>query len=74
MMYQPKSVGKMADFETSTLYISLSSSLMFPYFCNDLVTGLELGSVPGKKLDFQLPLVCKLILLRRHCCHGLDVR
>ena len=39
MTYQPKSVGKMADFETLILHISLDSSQIFAHFCKDLVTG-----------------------------------
>ena len=39
MTYQPKSVDKMADFETLTLFISLNSSQMCTHFCEDLVTG-----------------------------------
>ena len=38
MRYQSKSVGKMADFETLTLCISLNSSQMCTYFCKDSVT------------------------------------
>ena len=37
MVYQSKSVGKMADLETLTLYISLNSSQMCTYFCKELV-------------------------------------
>ena len=37
--YQPKSVGKMADFETLSLCISLNSSKVCTYFFKDLVTG-----------------------------------
>ena len=39
MMYQPRSVGKMADFETLAHCISLNSSQMCTYFCKDYVTG-----------------------------------
>ena len=35
MIYQPKSVGKMVDFET----LSLNSNQMCDSFCKDLVTG-----------------------------------
>ena len=45
MTYQPKSVDKMADFETLTLRISLNSSQMCTYFCKDLVTGYGLHLV-----------------------------
>ena len=38
MTYQPKSVGKMADFETLTLCISLNSSQMGSCFSKDLGT------------------------------------
>ena len=38
MRCQPKGVGKMAEFETLTLCISLNSSPMWTYFCKDLVT------------------------------------
>ena len=36
MTYQPKIEGKMADFETLILCISLSSSEMCTYFCEYL--------------------------------------
>ena len=39
MTYQPKSVGKMADFETLILRISLNASQMYTYFCKHIVTG-----------------------------------
>ena len=46
--YQPKSVGKMADFETLALCISLISSQICIYFWKDLVTGyyLYLVTIP----------------------------
>ena len=68
MTYQP---GKMADFETLILCISLNSSQICTYFCKDLVTIL---SVPGKKFDPQPSFVFKLILLPRPCRYGLDVK
>ena len=40
--YHPKSVGKVADFETLTLCIFLNSSQMCTYFCKDLVAGYYL--------------------------------
>ena len=39
MTYQPKTVGKMAGFETLTFCISQNSSQMCTYFCKDLFTG-----------------------------------
>ena len=39
MMYQPKSVDKMTDFEKLTLCIRMNSSQMCAYFCKDVVTG-----------------------------------
>ena len=44
MMYQPKSVGKMVDFEKLALSISLNSNQICTYFCKDLVTGYSLGT------------------------------
>ena len=58
MTYQPKSVGKMADFETLTAFISLNSSQMCTHYCKDLVTGYLI-----KKFDSQPSSVFKLILL-----------
>ena len=53
MTYQPKSVkGKMADFETLTLFISKNSSQMCSYFCKDLVTGYL--CVPGNKRPVKI--------------------
>ena len=39
MVCQPKSVGKIADFENFTLFISLNSGQMCTYFCKYFVTG-----------------------------------
>ena len=39
MTYHPKIVGKMADFETLILCISLNSSQMCTNLRNDIVTG-----------------------------------
>ena len=69
MTYQPKSVGKIADFETLTLRISLNSSQTCTYFCKNLVAGL-----PGKKFDSQPSPVFKMILLPTPCCYGLASR
>ena len=65
MMYQPKSVGKMADFEILILCISLHfKSNMYL-----LLQGLSYSvlSVPGKKLDSQKSSVFKSILLPTPC-------
>ena len=42
MTCQPKSVGKMVDFEILTLSVSLNSSEMCTYICKDLVTWFRL--------------------------------
>ena len=53
MTYKPKSVGKMADFETLTFCISLNSSQMCIYLCKDLVRRNRfLGNFPGNLLKF----------------------
>ena len=54
-----KSVGKMADFETSIFYTSLNSGQMCTYFCKDLVTGYCLYLVKNS--------------IPKRCCYGLDV-
>ena len=55
MTYQPKSAGKMVDFESLTLFISLNSSQVCTYFCKDLVTECSKNPVLGNKV-FQLTL------------------
>ena len=71
MTYQPKSAGKMADFEQLTLCISVNSSQICIYFCKDLVKGCCHDLV--KKFNFQPLSVFKLILLPTRCRYGLHV-
>ena len=73
MTYQPKSVaGKMAEFETLTLCISLKSSQMCTYFCKNLIKGYCLYL--AKKLDSQASSVFKLVSLPTSCCYGFDAK
>ena len=64
MTYQPKSVGKMEDFETFILCISSVFLQRLSY---------KVFSVPDKKFDFQPSLVFKFIFLTTPGCYGLDV-
>ena len=59
MTYQPKSVGKMTDFETLTLCISLNSRQICTIFLQR--PSYRVLSVPGKKFDSQPSSVFKLI-------------
>ena len=72
MMYQPKSVGKVEDFETFTLFISLNSSQQYTYFCRGLAN-YRVMSAPGKISNSQPSSVFKLILLPTTSCYGLDL-
>ena len=66
MTYQPKSVGKMADFETLTLCISLNSSQMCSYVCKHLVTGYCLYLLKfwfPAVIRFQIDFVTHTLLL-----------
>ena len=60
MTYQPKSVGKMADFEILTIYISRNSSQMYVYL---FLPGrsYKVLSAHGRKFDSQPSPVFKLI-------------
>ena len=52
MTYQPKSVGKMADFETLILHISLDSSQIFAHsdvISDCLCQAFSLGRLSAKK-------------------------
>ena len=72
MTQEPKSVGKMADFEILTICISLHSDQMCIYFSKDLVTWYCLYLVKNSILDrlsfanwYNNPqLVAKVLTLR----------
>ena len=70
MTYQPKSAGKMADFKTLTLSISLNSSQMCTYFRKDVVTDYCLCLIKNPNPDPHS--FSKLILLPKPCCYGLE--
>ena len=68
MTYQPKSVGKMAEFETfDPLYLPKFKSYMYIF-----LQGLtyRVLSVPCRKFDSQPSSVFELILLPTPCCHA----
>ena len=52
MTYQPKSAGKMVDFEASTLCIFLNSSQKCRYFFKHF--GYRVLAIPDEKFDSQL--------------------
>ena len=67
MSYQPKSLGKMAHFETLTLCSYLNLSHRCTSFWKDLVT------CTWEKVRIPTVILFKLILLPTPCCYGLDV-
>ena len=71
MMYQPKSIGRMADSEKLTLCISLNSSLNMYLFM--LRLSYRVLYLYGKKFDSQLSSVFKLNFLPTPCYYWLDV-
>ena len=73
MTYQPKRVGKIADFETLTLCIYLSKFKSNVYL---FLQGLsyKVLSEPGKKFDSQSSSVFILTLLLTPCCYGVESR
>ena len=69
--YQPKSVGKMAGFDTLTLCISLHSCQNVYPFLQGL--SYRVLSVFSKEFHSQPPSVFKLTTLPNPCGYGLDV-
>ena len=69
MTCQPKSEGKMANFETLTLCIFLRASQMCTYFLRGL--SYRILSVTGKKFDSRPTIIRFQILLPTACCYGL---
>ena len=75
MTYQPRSIGKMEDFETLTF---LNSSQMHTCFCKDVVTGYCLYLVNDSifqpssffKLIFFPHLVAMDLASREICVHS----
>ena len=63
MAYQATSVGKMADFETLTLCISLNSRQMCAYFCKDLAAGYCLDLVKKTVIRFDIDFATHTLLL-----------
>ena len=72
MTYQPKSMGKMADFELPPSDLSKVKSNVH-LFLPGLSLRYKALPVPVKKFDSQPSSVYKLILLPTSCCDGLDV-